>query len=408
VNKQQGTNKRAAGALSFTDFAAKLTAKWRLHTLPNEQRTVEPGETTEDILRDLVAIPTVNDNYEARHEAIEYIDRFLQSYGMIIKRHEWNGVESLVATTRPTKTPTVFLMGHVDVVPGAASLFKLKKQDGKYYGRGVLDMKGGVAAFLGAVRDLAQAGQLRDYNFGVIIVSDEELGGYDGAAKLADEGYLSKIIVLPDGGSNWDIERFAKGIWHLTVEARGKSAHGSRPWEGENAIDTIIAAIHDIRALFPKTMSIESNTINLGMIQGGEAINQIPGSATVSFDMRFASLKDQARIIAKVNDIIERHKLKIVTELETPPVESDMHNPYMRAYAECTETIIGRKPEWVISNAGNDGRFFVPKGVECAVAYPEGGNHHGPKEHITVKSLGQMQRLFVAYIQQVARDPEGA
>ncbi len=406
VNKKQPRHKRVTGNRSFTDFAVKLSAKWRLHTLPNKKRDIEPTESTEDILRDLVAIPTVSDNYEARHEAIEYIDQFLRSHGMIVKRHEWNGVESLTATTRPTKAPILFLTGHIDVVPASAGLFKLRKDTDRYYGRGVLDMKGAVAAFLGAVRELHQSGQLHTYDFGVMVVSDEEVGGFDGAAKLADEGYVPQVMVLPDGGANWNIERFAKGIWHLTVEARGKSAHGSRPWEGKNAIETIMAAIHDIRALFPSDMSIETSTINVGMIQGGEAINQIPGSATASFDMRFASLADQERITAKVSDIIERYSLTRVTELETPPVVSDPHHPYLQAYADCTESVTGRKPEWIISNAGNDGRFFVTKGVQCIVAYPEGGNHHGAKEYISVKSLDYMQRLFVAYIQQVARIPE--
>jgi len=204
-------------------------------------------------------------------------------------------------------------------------------------------------------------------------------------------------------GANWNIERFAKGIWHLTIEAAGKNAHGSRPWEGENAIDKLTAVMQKMRALFPVEMTPDKSTINVGMIQGGVAINQIPARATASFDMRFSSLADQKRITGKVYDLLKRDNLKVITELEAGPIVSDPQNPYLRSYAACTEAIIGRAPEWIISNASNDGRFFADKGVHCAIAYPEGANHHGPEEYITVKSLEQMEQLFVAYLQQVAR-----
>lgn len=390
---------RPTNGRSFADFAAKLSAKWRMRTQPTSHAAPGLQKDIEEILRDLVAIPTVSGNYEANHEALNYIEQFLRACGMHIVRHEWNGVESLVATTRLTKTPTIFFAGHIDVVPAPASLFQLKKQSGKYYGRGVLDMKGAVAAFLSMARELRD--QLTDYDFGIMIMTDEEVGGFDGAAKLADEGYIAQVMVLPDGGANWDIERFAKGIWHLTVEATGKSAHGSRPWEGDNAIDKLHSVLQQIRALFPDTMQPDTSTINIGMINGGAAINQIPAKATASCDMRFASLEDQKRVTAAAYDLIKQAGLKVITELEAAPMVNDPAHPLLASYAACTKSIIGHTPTWVISNAANDGRFFASKGVQCAISYPEGANHHGPEEYITVKSLKQMQQLFVAYTQEV-------
>ncbi|HSX32698.1 MAG TPA: M20/M25/M40 family metallo-hydrolase, partial [Candidatus Saccharimonadales bacterium] len=234
-----------------------LTSKWRLHMRPNTPSTLTTGETVEDILRDIIAMPSITGNYEANREGLNYIERFLSQRGMHTIRHEWNGIESLVATTRPTKTPTVFLMGHFDVVAAPADMFQLRQDDQKYYGRGVLDMKGAIAAFLATVNQL---NNLQDYDFGIMITTDEEVGGFDGAQLLAQEGYVPKVMILPDGGANWNIERFCKGIWFTTFTATGKSAHGSRPWEGDNAITKLMDALREIQALFSAKPSETTST----------------------------------------------------------------------------------------------------------------------------------------------------
>lgn len=385
---------------SLAEFTAKLSAKWRLGTQPTSPDT--PPKNTEDILRELVAIPTVTGNRAANHEALEYIEAFLRGHGMHIRRFEWNGVESLVATTQKTKKPIIYLMGHIDVVPGPEQLFELRKKDGKYYGRGVLDMKAGIAAFLGAVHQLK--GTLHEYDFGVMIVTDEEAGGFDGAEHLAEEGYHAQAMVIPDGGSNWNLERFAKGLWHVTLEASGRAAHGSRTWEGKNAIVALMDAVREIEKLFP-TPAPENSSFNVGMFQGGQAINQVPDSASVSIDMRFSSLKDQQRIMASIRDIIAHHGLTLTDEILSEPMVSDPKHPLLSAYAASTEAVIGKKIEWITSNAGNDGRFFAPYGVQCAIAYPEGSGHHGLDEHISVESLGQLEEIITTYLQKVARKP---
>ncbi|HVU59810.1 MAG TPA: M20/M25/M40 family metallo-hydrolase [Candidatus Saccharimonadales bacterium] len=355
---------------------------------------------TEDILRDLVAFPSVTGDYAANHAAIEYIDRFLRGRGMLVQRFAWDNVESLVATTRPTKTPAVFLMGHIDVVTAPSHLFKLEHRDGKYIGRGVLDMKGPVAAYLGTVNALAP--HLADYNFGIMVTTDEEVGGLHGAAKLAEAGYGAHAMVVTDGTPDWSMERLAKGIWHFTVETTGRSAHGSRPWEGENAIDKLVAVIADIKALFPE-QSPDTNTMNVGVIGGGHATNQIPAAASANLDLRFVSVADQHRLTRQVLDIVERHGATLTYTVKADAVESDPANPYLAAYVACTERVIGRPVKWVTSNAASDARWFALRGIPCAVSYPRGGDHHGPSEWIGDETLAQMEQIYGAFLHNIAR-----
>lgn len=383
----------------LSDFTTKLSAKWALLTQPNTPASVSTDETVVDILADLVSMPTTTGNYEANHEALDYIDQFLSGRGLYVKRFTWNGFESLVATTHNTTTPTVFLMGHIDVVPASEELFQLTEKDGHYMGRGVVDMKTGIAAYLASVKDLE--GDIHDYDFGIMIVTDEEIGGFDGAQKLAEEGYIPQVMVVPDGGGNWNMEAYAKGVWHFTIEATGRSAHGSRPWEGENAIDKLSVALHEINKLFAG-QGPETSTVNIGIIQGGNAINQIPSSATASIDVRPIDKTEQSRLTAAINDIVKKHGLTITTEVIANPVRNDSDNAYLKIYADCSEQVLGHPVEWVMSYAGNDGRFFADKGVPLACAYPEGGGHHGPEEWITKDAPFQLQAIITSFLKKVA------
>lgn len=351
------------------------------------------------ILHDLVHIPTVTGDRDMNNKALEYVDHFLQERGMLIKRFEWNGFRSLVATTHHTKTPAVFFLGHLDVVPALEDGFKLQQRADRFYGRGVLDMKGGIAAYLATVDALRN--DLPSYDFGVMIVTDEETGGFYGAAKLAEAGYLPKVMVIMDGTPGWSLDRASKGIWHVVVEAHGKTAHGSRPWAGENAVDKIISVIQDIKSHFPE-LTAESNTMNVGLIRGGHAINQVPSHATAGIDIRFTSQAEYRRIRTGIEAALKRHGASICEETYGDTMENDSANPYLLTYKACTESVIGKEIAWVLSKAANDGRWFSAHGVPCAVSYPRGGGHHSAEEWIGTETLDQMQQIFTAYLDRIA------
>jgi succinyl-diaminopimelate desuccinylase len=391
--------KSLANRRSLTDFSDKLSAKWHLRTTANAESTAS-SDTLEQMFAKLISFPSVSGDTAVIHDTFDYIEAYLASRGMYVTRHEWNGTESLVATTQKTKTPTVFLLGHIDVVPAPKEMFQLVEKDDKYIGRGVLDMKGGVAAYLGAVNELQD--ELHDYDFGVMLTSDEETGGFDGAKRLVDGGYIPQAIILQDGGGNWNIERLAKGLWHITITASGISAHGSRPWEGDNAVDKLMNVLLEVKGLF-QDQGPEGSTVNVGIISGGNAINQIPSAASASLDMRFISPEDQARVIAATTDIAAMHGVSVQTEVVSDAVVTDPDNTFMASYAESVEQVIGKKIDWVVSNASHDGRFFASKGVQCATSYPLGGGHHGPDEWIAHKSLRQMQTVYVDYLRKVAK-----
>jgi acetylornithine deacetylase/succinyl-diaminopimelate desuccinylase-like protein len=246
---------------------------------------------------------------------------------------------------------------------------------------------------------------LEDYDFGIMITTDEEIGGFDGAQRLAEAGYNAKVIVLPDGGNNWNMERFAKGIWFVTIDSHGHSAHGSRPWEGDNAIEKLMTALAEIRALLPPEQHAEGNTLNIGTIQGGDVINLIPPNASASLDFRFINQNEKSRVQAAVKKILKQHGLTYTTEVDAKPVHNKTEDPLVQAYVKISEQVTGKPVEWIVSMAGNDGRFFVENGTALAVGYPAGGNHHGHGEWLAEDSLEKMEQLFTKYIQEVTKKP---
>ncbi|MET1033138.1 MAG: M20/M25/M40 family metallo-hydrolase [Candidatus Saccharimonadales bacterium] len=393
---------------SFSEFTGRLSAKWKLLTQPSKPALPNDSEhgkaELEDIFRQLIAIPTVTGNYEANHNALDYIERFLKKQGMHCKRHEWNGSESLVATTRTTKKPKVMLTAHLDVVPGDESLFELQEKDGKYYGRGVLDMKFAIAAYLQAVQDLP--GNIRSYDFGIMITTDEEAGGVDGVARLAEAGYIPKICILPDGGLDWQIQLYSKGFLYLSIVAEGKAAHGARPWLGDNAVNRLVQIINESQKLFkdPGTdPEVKINTLNIGRITGGKAPNQVAEHAEMLFDIRVSSDSEGGRLLQEIEKICAHNNATVSVLVNGCATDFSLKDPVFAEFAALITEKTGVEVVGSRTPASSDIRYYIPHNVPCISVYPPGGSHHSQNEWIDKKGFYQFQDIIQTYLERTTK-----
>lgn len=402
--KLRGTNTTQ----SFSDFTARLSAKWRLLTLPAKPalpNTADAGKKElEDILRQLVAIPTVTGNYEASHDALDYIERFLKQQGMYCKRYEWNGLESMVATTRRTKTPKVMLAAHLDVVPGDESLFELQEKDGKYYGRGTLDMKYAIAAYMQAAQELGP--RLHDYDFGIMITTDEEAGGLDGVARLVEAGYIPEICILPDGGLDWQIQLYSKGFLYLAITAKGKAAHAARPWLGDSAITKLVQVINETQELFidpGEDPDVAINTLNIGRIAGGKAPNQVAEHAEMILDIRVSSDAEGKRLFQEIEQISTRHGASTSLLIHGSATNFSLDDPVFATFAALITEKTGVTVKGSRTPASSDIRYFIPHGVPCISVYPPGGAHHSQSEWIDKEGFYQFEEIIKTYLERTAK-----
>ena len=357
----------------------------------------------EDILRTLVAFKTVTGDQAECHKLLVYVADYLSARGMHIRWFEHESYESLVASTKPDKKAfSVMLAAHVDVVAGPDRLFELQKRGGKYIGRGVLDMKCAIAAYLKAVDELQD--NLQDYDFGIMLTSDEEMAGtgnVNGTVSLINEGYVPKMLILPDGGQDWQLEKSSNGYAHFTLIASGKTAHGSRPWEGENAAFKIISTLQEVKEHF-KDHGPETDTLNVSSIIADGPVNRIPDYAKAEISIRIAKKDGLEGWIETFNDICTKHSVKLIMRFGWEPHFNNMDNPYVERYAELTEEITGVRVRGFHSYGGSDTRFFAELGVPYASAYPRGGGHHSDHEWLQVEALEQLGTIVTRYVQDMA------
>src|SRR5688572_15007602 len=193
------------------------------------------------LLRDLVAIDSVNpllvpgaagERAVARRVADE-----MRAIGLAVEVIEAApGRPNVVGTLHgPVPGRSLMFCGHTDTVgvAGMTRPFEPELRDGRMYGRGAQDMKGGVAAMLDAARTVAASGGLAAGRLIVAAVVDEEHSSLGADALVATHRADAAVVTEPTG---LDVAVAHKGFQWVAVETRGRAAHGSRPREGRDAI----------------------------------------------------------------------------------------------------------------------------------------------------------------------------
>ncbi|HUC89777.1 MAG TPA: M20/M25/M40 family metallo-hydrolase [Patescibacteria group bacterium] len=348
-----------------------------------------------NLLNKLVEMPTVTNNFEENNRALDFISQFLEERGMHIVRHTYDGYDAIIATTHVTKNPKVMLVGHCDVVPAPDSEFKVREDGGKLFGRGVWDMKFAIAAYLVVADHLKD--HLKDYDFGIMITSDEELQS-DSATYLLNDGFLPKIAVLLDGGDNWQLESAAKGAWHVSVTVNGKSAHGSRPWTGDSASFKMLELLGEVQGLF-KDAGPNTNTLNISQIQAGEAPNQLPGSATATLDIRLMDENERQRIEKTLFAMLDKYNADYKVFSYFKPLKHNLENPYLKQFSDSIEKVTGIKGVGILSYGASDAANFHDHNIPCIVTRPTGGGHHSDQEWVDKNSFLQLPAILNDYIE---------
>lgn len=353
-------------------------------------------------LAKLVSMPTMSRDIAANRAALDYVQHYLESRGMYCRRGVSKRPDALVASTRRDNllTPAVLLLGHIDVVPAEQQMFTLRVEGDKLLGRGVYDMKFAIAGFLQLVDDLQP--ELNDYDFGIAIVTDEEAAD-QGAPSLIEAGLRPKVCVLPDSTApNWDIEILAKGFWRFDLIAKGRTAHGGRPWEGESAAMKLLHALHELQTHF-EGQNASSDSINIGKINGGEAHNMVPAEMVAGVDIRYLSAASLRQKQTIVKDICKRHDVTLKQLVLARPVATNLKHPLVGEYLESVAAVTGRQPQHFISSAGTDAPYFANVGINCIISCCEGGGHHTGAEWISRKSFLQYVPILHDYVTRVAK-----
>ena len=327
--------------------------------------------------------------------AAGFIKGWLEAREFEVEQFEVAGLPVL-ATTNGGSGPTIVFHGHIDVVPGHAEQTRPKIEGDRLIGRGAYDMKGALAAMMCSLRDLADQ---RNVCVRFLCVADEETEemGVRGTDLLIERGYGGDFAITGEP-TDLHIGVQAKGVMAMRVTVSGRSAHGSTPWLGDNAV---LKAFDTFRAIEGLPFSRESTdlfdrpSINLGRIIGGDAINKVPDVCGMDVDIRYLPGQDPDAIFAAVCALpgVEAEVL-----FAREPAYVSRSDPHVMALVEAAANSTTGHATTVGRDGSSEATAFLDTGVPAVEFGPIGGGHHGPDEWVSLASLGQYRTALVEFV----------
>ena len=252
--------------------------------------------TVLDTLADLIRINSVNPNYDggvAEAEIAQYVFDFFQRRGITtVIREVLPRRPNVIATIAGQNSQRrVVLEAHLDTVSAEAmeiSPFDPVKRDGKIYGRGACDTKGGMAAMMHAMAEVCESGDMPPCEIVFAATIDEEYS-YRGVVDFCD-GLTAHAAIVAEPTLLEPVIA-SKGLVRFIIETRGRAAHSAKPNLGNNAIEQMAVIIEEIvkdNAFLLKNQHplLGPATCNIGVIRGGSQINLVPASCQIEIDRR--------------------------------------------------------------------------------------------------------------------------
>ena len=312
-------------------------------------------------------------NIDGLRAAAGFVKGWLEAREIDVEDHDFNGLPVLTAEMGPRDAPTIVLHGHLDVVPGHSDQFKPRVEGDRLIGRGAYDMKGALAAMMCALHDVNAESRVR---VRFLCAPDEESEDIDTRSTddVVKGGFRGDFAITGEP-TDLHVGVQAKGVLACRVEVHGRSAHGSTPWLGDNAVLKAIDVFRRIESLpFSRESSelFDRPSINLGRIHGGDALNKVPDLCTMVVDIRYLPNQEPGDILEQIRMIPD---IEVVRTFTRVPAYVSRQNPYVLALVAA----VGRHTSGESMSVGRDGASdavaFQKAGVPAVEFGPSGGGH---------------------------------
>jgi succinyl-diaminopimelate desuccinylase len=386
-----------------------------------------------DLTRALIRFPTVNPPGEAYRPCAEFIGERLRARGFSVDyvraagtpgdSEQYPRINVIARSSGKSPGPCVHFNGHIDVVQSGGGWtldpFAAVVRDGRVYGRGACDMKGGLAASIIAVEALMESDATLPGTLEISGTVDEESGGYGGVHYLAERGWFSPPrvdhVIIPEP---LNVDRVCighRGVWWAEIETHGRMAHGSMPFLGDCAVRHMHAVIDRFeRDLYPKLAARHTDmpvvpsgarhsTLNINSIHGGQAETPgypapvVPDSCRMVIDRRLLIEESIDGVKGELRALLEQlaeeragFRYSIRDIFEVRPTMADRNGPVARSTAAAIRRVIGRSPEFVCSPGTYDQKHIdrVGKLRDC-IAYGPGilDLAHQPDEYVVIEDM---------------------
>ncbi|MFC7198307.1 M20 family metallopeptidase [Halospeciosus flavus] len=374
---------------------------------------------------DLLVIDTANPPGDTR-EIVAKIEEFLDPLPVDVEQFAVDPAKPNLLVRVPGESDrTLLYNGHLDTVPFDDEAWAHdplgERVDDRVYGRGATDMKGAVASMLFTIQAFAATDTEPPVDLLFAFVSDEEVGGDAGLPALLKNGDLNAdacVIGEPtcEKGRHSVTVADRGSIW-LTLEASGEGAHGSRPVLGVNAIDRLYNAVETLRERFgTQRLDIDPDvepiveesieyyspsmgedvardlfqypSINLGILEGGDAINSVPQSARAEIDVRLTAGVHTPDVLAGIRECVaDCEGITIADVSWSVGTAEPPGSPLVEAVASTAADVTGERVFRRSATGGGDAKTLRNAGVSTVEFALGTDTVHAPDEYVPVDVL---------------------
>ena len=342
-----------------------------------------------------------------------FIGDLLGANGFAIRYHEFApGRTSVIAQRGGAKdSRQLCFAGHIDTVPLGNAQWSVDPFagdiiDGKIYGRGTTDMKAGVASYVTAALELGS--ELDDGPGVLLIMAAGEETGCEGSrplgAELAAEFKVGAMVI---GEPTYNLPKVGhRGAFWLRMVSTGKSAHGSMPEHGINALYKAARAVgklEDFDFNVARHPLLGGNSLSVGNLHAGQNVNLVPDLATVEVDIRTIPGVDHEQVREGLRSYLGDDVDGVEPFVDLNSVWTDPEHPWMQRVFDLTTPFIGHRPEVAALPFFTDAAVLQPAfgGVPTVILGP-GDTHmaHQTDEYCDVARIPVAVDMFKA----IARD----
>ncbi len=387
------------------------------------------------LTQDLVRIPTLNPPGENYREICGYLAERLGRSGFEVqlvraegtpgdskKYPRWNIV---ARRDGAASGDCVHFNSHTDVVEvgqgWTTDPFGAELIDGKIYGRGTCDMKGGLAASIIAAEAFIEEFPAFHGAIEISGTADEETGGYGGVAYLAEQGHYKHVdhVIIPEPLQKDRICLGHRGVWWAEIETHGEIAHGSMPFLGDCAVRHMGAVLAEMEeSLYPLLASkrtdmpvvpegAKQSTMNINSFHGGQAEPEpdftglpsacVPDRARMIIDRRYLIEESEEEVRGEVVGVLEKLRAERpnfsydLNEMwSVSPTMTEKSAPVVTSVAAAIGDVLGKAPEYVVSPGTYDQKHIDRIGrLKNCIAYGPGLLElaHKPDEYVGVDDM---------------------
>ena len=361
-----------------------------------------------DTLQTLISYKTTADNTLVFNETIQFVEEFFKNSKLKVHVLSWNNVPTLYISKSGNITPDILLQGHLDVVDGDEKQFTPFIEGNKLIGRGSVDMKGFDAVAMHVMRDIDKDKD-DEVDIALALTFDEEIGGLNGAAKMAENGYIPKLLINGDGGNNFAVTSGQKGIAKIKLSCETKPGPHPYAWDKHNALDLLLEDVDTIKKSFPghhKANALDNWYTTYSSYDISTKNGSVFPPHYVEMMMNFYYVENISpeKFLEKLSKLVKHSTLEL--KVKSQPLVLNMNYPEIENYRKLMEKFYGKEVGYRAENGGSDAKFYGDKNIPIIIFKTVGEGHHTPDEYADIRYIKPMYQTLKAFIKDYSKEAD--